>query len=71
MAKHRRNITLGIGPMSPDEVRRMAIRHAAQMAVETDPEMARRRAELEREIGATVKRVMSGSRPLVRPRQRR
>lgn len=57
-------------PMGPDERRKMAAEDMARMAVETDPGLVAKRAELSREILATTKRVMSGSRPYVRSKKR-
>lgn len=53
-------------PTPPEERRRMAAEDMARTAVDTDPGLVAKRAELSREILATAKRVMSGSRPLVK-----
>ncbi len=58
-------------PTPPEERRRMAAEDMARTAVDTDPGLVAKRAELSREILATTKRVMSGSRPLVRSRKQR
>ncbi len=57
-------------PTPPEERRKMAADDMARTAVETDPGLVAKRAELSREILATTKRVMSGSRPFVRKPKR-
>lgn len=59
------------GPLGPEERRRLAAEDMARTAVDTDSGLVAKRAELTREILATTKRVMSGSRPFVRSRKSR
>ncbi len=58
-------------PTPPEERRKMAAEDMARTAVDTDPGLVAKRAELSREILATTKRVMSGSRPLVKTAKKR
>ena len=70
MAKRQRmNWSMPTMPTS-EQQRKMAAESMARTLVETDPAVEAKRAELTREILATTKRVMSGSKPFVKGRRR-
>ena len=56
--------------IGPEERRKMAARDMARTLIDTAPAIKAREADLEREILAAGKRVMSGSRPLVKAPKR-
>ena len=72
MAKHKSKNGPSIFSftISPEERRKMAARDMARTLIDTDPAIKAREADLEREILAAGKRVMSGSRPLVKAPKR-
>lgn len=68
--KKSKGMEMMFHPMGPEERRKMAAEDMARTAVDTDPGLVAKRAELSREILATTKRVMSGSRPYVKKPKR-